>query len=177
MIAEIVPRIVEGENSRENTLERLRTPPRTRSPSVTRIEYKPAEIQHALGNCVNAIVKWHYKPTRDRDTSSLTKLLCGEDGLVKCLEMAFLCGFKSSRIFSKNLYIWDYLVKVKEQFELHLNEFDSGTSSSETSYDEVQIVNATMWRVYCHLMSEINSVTQTLGKDGKFQLFVCLSLR
>lgn len=177
MIAEIVPRIVEGENSRENTLERLRTPPRTRSPSVTRIEYKPAEIQHALGNCVNAIVKWHYKPTRDRDTSSLTKLLCGEEGLVKCLEMAFLCGFKSSRLFSKNLYIWDYLVKVKEQFELHLNEFDSGTSSSETSYDEVQIVNATMWRVYCHLMNEINSVTQTLGKDGKFQLFVCLSLR
>lgn len=78
LIAEIVPRIVEGENSRENTLERLRTPPRTRSPSVTRIEYKPAEIQHALGNCVNAIVKWHYKPARDRDASSLTKLLCGE---------------------------------------------------------------------------------------------------
>uniref|UniRef100_A0A336KT57 CSON010862 protein n=1 Tax=Culicoides sonorensis TaxID=179676 RepID=A0A336KT57_CULSO len=176
LIAEIVPRIVEGENSRENTLERLRTPPRTRSPSITRIEYKPAEIQHALGNCVNAIVKWHYKPTRDRDTSSLTKLLCGEDGLVKCLEMAFLCGFKSSRLFSRNLYIWDYLVKVKEQFESHLNEFDSGTSS-ESSYDEVQIVNATMWRVYCHLMNEINSVTQTLGKDGKFQLFVCLSLR
>lgn len=91
--------------------------------------------------------------------------------------MAFLCGFKSSRLFSKNLYIWDYLVKVKEQFEVHLNEFTSGTSSSESSYDEVQNVNATIWRVYCHLMNEINKVTQALGKDGKFQLFICLSLR
>lgn len=79
LIGELVPRIVETESgSRENTLERFRTPPRTRSPSVTRIELKPAEIQHMLGNCVNAIVKWHYKPTRDRDASSLTKLLCGE---------------------------------------------------------------------------------------------------
>ena len=79
LIGELVPRVVESEGgSRENTLERFRTPPRTRSPSVTRIELKPAEIQHMLGNCVNAIVKWHYKPTRDRDASSLTKLLCGE---------------------------------------------------------------------------------------------------
>ena len=35
----------------------------------------------------------------------------------------------------------------------------------------------TIWRAYCHLMDEINNVTQTMGKDGKFQLFVCLSLR
>lgn len=79
LIGELVPRIVESEGgSRENTLERFRTPPRNRSPSVTRIELKPAEIQHMLGNCVNAIVKWHYKPARDRDASTLTKLLCGE---------------------------------------------------------------------------------------------------
>lgn len=77
-----MPRVVESEGgSRENTLERFRTPPRNRSPSVTRIELKPAEIQHMLGNCVNAIVKWHYKPARDRDASTLTKLLCGEGEL------------------------------------------------------------------------------------------------
>lgn len=79
LIGELIPRVVESENgSRENTLERYRTPPRTRSPSVTRIEVKPVEIQHSLGNCVNSIVKWYYKPARDRDASTLTKLLCGE---------------------------------------------------------------------------------------------------
>lgn len=36
---------------------------------------------------------------------------------------------------------------------------------------------AAIWRCYIHLMDEINNVTQTLGKDGKFQLFICLSLR
>lgn len=34
-----------------------------------------------------------------------------------------------------------------------------------------------IWRCYNHLMDEINNVTQSLGKDGKFQLFICLSLR
>lgn len=35
----------------------------------------------------------------------------------------------------------------------------------------------TIWRIYIHLMDEISNVTQSLGKDGKFQLFICLSLR
>ncbi|KAG6448761.1 hypothetical protein O3G_MSEX005672 [Manduca sexta] len=34
-----------------------------------------------------------------------------------------------------------------------------------------------IWRCYCHLMDEINTVGRSLGKDGKFQLFICLSLR
>lgn len=68
-------------------------------------------------------------------------------------------------------------MKVKDQFESQLVDLNSGSSSGETSYDDVQNVNATIWRCYCHLMNEINNVTQTMGKDGKFQLFVCLSLR
>lgn len=89
--------------------------------------------------------------------------------------MAFTCGFKSSRLFSRNLYIWDYLVKIKDEFEMYLAEFSSSTSDS--SFDDVQNMNATIWRCYCHLMNEISNVTKALGKDEKFQLFVCLSLR
>lgn len=89
------------------------TPPRARSPSVHRPEMKPSEIQHLLGDCVNVIVKWHYKPSRDRDAGFLTNLLCGEGGLVKCLEQVFLCGFRSSRFFGRNLYIWDYISKCR----------------------------------------------------------------
>lgn len=32
-------------------------------------------------------------------------------------------------------------------------------------------------RCYCHLLDQINTFSQTLGKDGKFQLFICLALR
>ena len=32
-------------------------------------------------------------------------------------------------------------------------------------------------RCYCHLLDQINTSSQTLGKDGKFQLFICLALR
>lgn len=182
-----------------------------------------------LGNCVNAIVKWHYRPSRDRDASSLTNLLCGENGLVKCLEQAFLCGFRSSRLFGRNLYLWDYFVRVKEQFEICLVEESVETvrggagssastspptsgSSPESPPQVTSVVHggsgaggaggpggansgigavlsvaslspvarqelSAVWHCYCHLMDEINNVKQTLGKDGRFQLFICLSLR
>lgn len=104
LVGQLVPRTVDS----EELVEACRTPPRARSPSVNRPEIRPTDIQHMLGDCVNAIVKWHYRTNRERDAGSLTNLLCGEDGLVKCMESAFLYGFKSQRLFGKNLYIWDY---------------------------------------------------------------------
>jgi hypothetical protein len=195
LIGQLVPRTVDS----EELVEACRTPPRTRSPSVHRPEIRPQDIQHLVGDCVNAIVKWHYRPSRERDASSLTNLLCGEDGLVKCLEQAFLCGFKSQRLFGRNLYLWDYFIRVKEAFEHSLAEESiemvrgggSNTNSPPTSGsspDESPPQNAlqipvarqelsAVWRCYCHLIDEINSMKHSLGKDGKFQLFICLSLR
>ncbi|XP_058055954.1 DENN domain-containing protein 5A [Anopheles bellator] len=210
LIGQLVPRTVDS----EELVEACRTPPRTRSPSIQRPEVRPSDIQHMLGNCVNAIVKWHYRPSRDRDASSLTNLLCGENGLVKCLEQAFLCGFRSSRLFGRNLYLWDYFVRVKEQFEICLVEESvetvrggggaggastsgspptSGSSPESPPQLPPTGVGAALsvsslspvarqelsavWHCYCHLMDEINNVKQTLGKDGRFQLFICLSLR
>lgn len=105
LVGQLVPRTVDN----EELVETCRTPPRARSPSLHRLEIRPTDIQHMLGDCVNAIVKWHFRQNRERDTVSLTKLLCGEDGLVKCMENVFLCGFKSQRLFGRNFYIWDYL--------------------------------------------------------------------
>lgn len=102
-----MPRTIDS----EELVEACRTPPRSVSPSVHRPEIRPSDIQHMLGDCVNAIVKWHYRPNRERDTSSLTNLLCGEDGLVKCMENSFLYGFKSQRLFGRNFFIWDFLGK------------------------------------------------------------------
>ncbi|XP_055601274.1 DENN domain-containing protein 5B isoform X2 [Uranotaenia lowii] len=197
LIGQLVPRTVDS----EELVEACRTPPRTRSPSIQRPEVRPSDIQHMLGDCVNAIVKWHYRPSRERDASSLTNLLCGENGLVKCLEQAFLCGFRSQRLFGRNLYLWDYFVRVKEQFEQSLveesvdmvrgggsvcNSPPTSGSSPESPPQTTSATNQTpvvrqelsaVWRCYCHLMDEINNVKQTLGKDGRFQLFICLSLR
>lgn len=107
LVGQLLPRTVDS----EELVETCRTPPRARSPSVHRPEIRPSDIQHMLGDCVNAIVKWHYRPNRERDTGSLTNLLCGEDGLVKCMESAFLYGFKSQRLFGRNFYIWDFFGK------------------------------------------------------------------
>lgn len=84
-------------------------PPRCRSPSgpPQRLELKPTQIQHMLGDCVNNIVKWHYRRNSERHTT-LTALLCSENGLVFCLENVFLLGFKSARLFVGKNYLWDY---------------------------------------------------------------------
>lgn len=148
------------------------------TPTTTHLS--TSTIQHMIGDCVNAIVKWHYQSKREKDANSLSVLLCGENGLVKCLEQAFLCGFKSVRLFGKNLFIWDYFAKVKDEFKMSL--CDEPTSQNNKScgmaYNCRQDQeHRAIWRCYCHLMDEINSVGRTLGKDGKFQLFICLSLR
>ena len=40
---------------------------------------------------------------------NLTYLLCGDKGLVQCMENIFLYGFRSARIFRNKFYTWDYL--------------------------------------------------------------------
>lgn len=107
LVGQLVPRTIDS----DELVESCKTPPRARSPSIHRPEVRPSDIQHMLGDCVNAIVKWHYRSNRERDPGSLTNLLCGEDGLVKCMESAFLYGFKSQRLFGRNFYIWDFLGK------------------------------------------------------------------
>ncbi|CAB0016913.1 unnamed protein product [Nesidiocoris tenuis] len=110
-------------------------------------------------DCINHLVKYFYRVgSKDTVSSSLTMLLCGENGLVNCLELAFLYGFKSTRLFGRNLYIWDYIVKVKDEMENLSREDDT-------------------IRYYCNLVDAICHSGQTLGKDGKFQAFVCLSVR
>lgn len=91
-----------------------------------------------------------------------------------------------------------FTVKVKEHFEASLveevvdtvrggasstsNSPPTSSSSPESPHGQ-QLTPAirqeitAIWRCYIHLMDEINNVSQSLGKDGKFQLLICLSLR
>ncbi|CAH0560214.1 unnamed protein product [Brassicogethes aeneus] len=152
-----------------------RSSPRSRSPGPPpRQELKPSQIQHMLGDCVNNIVKWHYRRSSERHTT-LTALLCSENGLVLCLENVFLLGFKSAKLFVGKHYLWDYFVKVKEYFEMDLMEQCNGSRSSSLDRNHQETV--AVWRCYCHLIDEMTNTSKNLGKDGKFQLFICLSVR
>lgn len=115
LVGQLVPRTIDS----DELVESCKTPPRARSPSIHRPEIRPSDIQHMLGDCVNAIVKWHYRSNRDKDPSTLTNLLCGEDGLVKCMESAFLYGFKSQRLFGRNFFIWDFLGIICHKIDIN----------------------------------------------------------
>ncbi|XP_075973016.1 DENN domain containing pinstripe isoform X1 [Anticarsia gemmatalis] len=173
-------RLLVAARVRSGATPRSPAPPAPPPHTPTTTHLSTSTIQHMIGDCVNAIVKWHYQSKRDKDANSLSVLLCGENGLVKCLEQAFLCGFKSVRLFGKNLFIWDYFAKVKDEFKMSLcdEQTTQNNKSCGMAYNCRQDQeHRAIWRCYCHLMDEINSVGRTLGKDGKFQLFICLSLR
>lgn len=73
---------------------------------------------------------------------SLTILLCGENGLVAALEQVFHHGFKSARIFHKNVFIWDFIGKTvcdleAEEARLGQNDYsctDLGFSSARVPF-------------------------------------------
>ncbi|XP_028039187.1 DENN domain-containing protein 5B isoform X1 [Bombyx mandarina] len=174
-------RLLVAARVRSEHTPRSPAPPAALHPHTPTTHLSTSTIQHMIGDCVNAIVKWHYQSKRDKDANSLSVLLCGENGLVKCLEQAFLCGFKSARFFGKNFFIWDYFARVKDEFKMSLcdepstmNNKNCGGVSYNCRQDQE---HRAIWRCYCHLMDEVNSVGRSLGKDGKFQLFICLSLR
>ncbi|KAI4485582.1 hypothetical protein M0802_012704 [Mischocyttarus mexicanus] len=176
LVGALVPRSIDN----EELVESCSTPPRCRSPSIPRRHILSLfELQHMLGKAVNAIVKYHYR--RECQDSSLTSLLCGEDGLVPTLEQMFLFGFKSQRIFGRNLYVWEYLLRVKANFEISLLEEEMDEYSQKLNRSRILHSKSSQWctimRRYCDLVEKINIFTPTLGKDGKFQLFICLAAR
>ncbi|KAK9299056.1 hypothetical protein QLX08_007804 [Tetragonisca angustula] len=175
LVGALVPHSIDS----EELVESCSTPPRCRSPSIPRRPIlSQVELQHMLGESVNAIVKFHYR--RECQDGSLTALLCGEGGLVPSLEQIFLFGFKNQRIFGRNFYVWDYLLRVKENFEISLleemDEYSQRLNRDRRIHAENNRRFATL-RCYCHLIDQINMFSQTLGKDGKFQLFICLATR
>ncbi|KAA8579902.1 hypothetical protein FQN60_005437 [Etheostoma spectabile] len=154
-----------------------RTPPLQRSPSQSRRisitslsgrGYKPtsAQIQEAIGESVNNIIKHFHKPEKER--GSLTVLLCGENSLVAALEQFFNHGFRSARLFQKTVFVWDFVEKAVAYME----SADQMGDLQETA----EPLGMTCQSL-CHYVNSINSTPRNIGKDGKFQLLVCLGAR
>ncbi|XP_066906061.1 DENN domain-containing protein 5B isoform X2 [Halyomorpha halys] len=161
-----IERLLVGEREKDRDIDRGRSS-RVRSPSVPppKKVLPLSEIEHLLGDCVNNLVKYFYCAQGKESSSSLTMLLCGDTGLVSSLEQAFLYGFKSSRLFGRNLYIWDYLLKVRED-----------RTDSFTPFEEKNIDYKSM-RYYFRVIDAIMNSGQNLGKDGRFQIFICFCVR
>uniref|UniRef100_A0A665VNI5 DENN/MADD domain containing 5A n=1 Tax=Echeneis naucrates TaxID=173247 RepID=A0A665VNI5_ECHNA len=169
-------RILVGElmtPSTDNDERMCRTPPMQQSPGMMRrfVTISPnskpklntGQIQEGVGEAINGIVKHFHKPEKER--GSLTLLLCGEYGLVWALEQVFQHGFKSPRLF-KNVFIWDFLEKAQVYFE--------SAEQREVTPDENW---QTRVRHFCRFMRAINNTPRNIGKDGKFQMLVCLGAR
>uniref|UniRef100_A0A8D0DRS8 DENN domain containing 5B n=1 Tax=Salvator merianae TaxID=96440 RepID=A0A8D0DRS8_SALMN len=174
-------RILIGElllsSSEEDLGKQCRTPPQQKSPtmarrlsitSLTGKSTKPnaGQIQEGIGEAVNNIVKHFHKPEKER--GSLTVLLCGENGLVAALEQVFHHGFKSTRIFHKNVFIWDFIEKAVAYFE---------TTDQIGDNEEDVLLQKSSCKTFCHYVNAINTAPRNIGKDGKFQILVCLGTR
>ncbi|TRY98720.1 hypothetical protein DNTS_003210, partial [Danionella cerebrum] len=172
LIGEFVVPYSDEEGSRGS-----KTPPLQRSPSqIRRISItsltgrgnKPTtvQIQESIGEAVNNIIKHFHKPEKER--GSLTVLLCGEGGLVWALEQFFHHGFRSARIFQKNVFVWDFYERVVA----FMQNMDQAGDLQEAP--EPLSLNC---ETLCKYVNAINNTPRNIGKDGKFQLLVCLGAR
>ncbi|XP_044290280.1 DENN domain-containing protein 5B isoform X4 [Varanus komodoensis] len=174
-------RILIGElllsSSDEDLGKQCRTPPQQKSPTMARrlsitsltgknTKLSAGQIQEGIGEAVNNIVKHFHKPEKER--GSLTVLLCGENGLVAALEQVFHHGFKSARIFHKNVFIWDFIEKAVAYFE---------TTDQIGDREEDVLLQKSSCKTFCHYVNAINTAPRNIGKDGKFQILVCLGTR
>ncbi|KAM3587725.1 uncharacterized protein V6R79_012828 [Siganus canaliculatus] len=165
------------QSGEEDSGRGCRTPPMQRSPSQSRRtsvtslpgrggKLTSSQIQEAVGEAVNNIVKHFHKPEKER--GSLTILLCGENSLVAALDQFFHHGFKSARIFQKTVFVWDFVEKAIAYME----SADQMGDLQETA--EPLGMNC---QSLCHYVNAINATSRNIGKDGKFQLLVCLGAR
>jgi hypothetical protein len=114
--------------------------------------------------------------------------MCSENGMVSSMDNIFSFGFKSYKLFKK-LYVWDFLEKAASEFESNLysnnninnsinNNYSGNSSSNSISSSPSQHnVNNFITQKFISAIRSINSTSSNYGKDGKFQIFICLACR
>ena len=88
------------------------------------------ELQTMLGDSINKIVKFHHKSLNEK--LSFAHLMCGQFGLVHTMLYIFSYGYKSARLFGRNLSVWDFFLKVTMDFNQSLPHLYA-TSSNQNS--------------------------------------------
>ncbi|KAI6242152.1 hypothetical protein M3Y99_00255700 [Aphelenchoides fujianensis] len=116
------------------------------------------ELQHKIGEAVNALVK-HFLQNTYRSDANLTQLLCGEKGLIVYLEQVFTFGRKEnlfSNRFFRQQYPWDYIEKAFTWFASFIS------TNGKTFNKETQSII-----IYQrHMVSKI-AQNASVGKEGQ----------
>lgn len=185
LVGHIMPGIP-GPAETHEIVKRCANPPEHACPSTSLRSMGPqqedVEVQTLLSEAINRIIKHHHKSLKER--VSWAQLMCGELGLVHSLIQVFSFGFKSARLFGKNLSVWDFFLKVVYDFNQSVAGQPPSASSSPThsprrtpSATSSTVPRSTqLRRMYTRLITRIETTCNRLGKDDKFQLFVCLAV-
>ncbi|GAA54555.1 DENN domain-containing protein 5B, partial [Clonorchis sinensis] len=142
-----------------------RPPNRCQSPSLTRrvsdnSNMSAMVIHEQVANAVNQLLKYFCKTVPRQNVTGLTSLWCGDRGLVPSLHLVFNYGFRSVRLFQRRVYVWDY-------FAANLTAA-SCQSIALLKYLAAQFVDH---------VQQVSMSAALLGKEGKFQRFVCRAAR
>jgi len=204
-------------------------PPTSLKAGAADPEAQVVELQTMLGDAINRIVKFHHKNLFEK--ISWAHLMCGERGLVHALLNVFSFGYKSVRLFGRNLSVWDFFLKVTMDFNQSIAGYLAANVSASNSpmgspvrqrnvstLENPRRRNASLSnlldspkrtpppgasvnrpgeapptpsramtpqgtlsranqfrRMYTKLITRIETTCQRLGKDDKFQLFLCLA--
>uniref|UniRef100_A0A5S6Q9G9 UDENN domain-containing protein n=1 Tax=Trichuris muris TaxID=70415 RepID=A0A5S6Q9G9_TRIMR len=144
-------------------------------------------VQQQIGDAVNRIVK-HFYPC-DSEHASLTHLLCGEKGLVSCLNDAFLVGLRSprdnaSQFSLRYAYPWDFIetfayctVERGKRKPIDRKKYEGWLDSISKNEKTQGIDDMPFIMNYCKQVVDSVNRNPTVGKDGKFKTFVLLALR
>ena len=125
------------------------------------------KVQTMLSEAINRIIKHHHKSLKER--VSWAQLMCGELGLVHSLIQVFSFGFRSARLFGKNLSVWDFFLKV-------VYDFNQSSAGQPPSANASTVARTQFRRMYTRLITRIETTCNRLGKDDKLQLFICLAV-
>merc|ERR1712203_1331079 len=128
------------------------------------------EGQTMLSEAINRIIKHHHKSLKER--VSWAQLMCGEMGLVFSLIQVFSFGFKSARLFGKNLSVWDFFLKVVYDFNQSVAGQPASGNSSPTHSPRRPSASTVprttqLRRMYTRLITRIETTCNRLGKDDK----------
>ena len=186
LVGAVVPGIP-GFQETQELIKECAAPPAISCPALSIKSTGPMpediEIQTMLSEAINRIIKHHHKSLKER--VSWAQLMCGDLGLVHSLIQVFSYGFKSARLFGRNLYVWDFLLKVVYDFnqsQLTGAAGGGGGSAASSPASSPKRSSSTvprttqLRRMYTKLITKIETTCSRLGKDDKFQMFVCLAV-
>ena len=163
---------VPGPSETANLVKNCASPPNHPCPATSLHssgagQLDKTKVQTMLSEAINRIIKHHHKSLEER--VSWAQLMCGELGLVHSLIQVFSFGFKSARLFGKNLSVWDFFLKV-------VYDFNQSSAGQPPSANASTVTRTELRRMYTRLITRIETTCNRLGKDDKLQLFICLAV-